>query len=134
MGNRRDPNFVVSRYEVSSDPENFARNPSMHIPDNPMQALMETLPFGEPVESAQEKEPLREAIAECMDLLSEQDRFIIHGINTERLSLGQLAKRLGVSKPHTMRLRDKAYDNLKEYLLTNKVVRDRMGIYDDDNG
>lgn len=129
---RRDPNFVSARYEVSSDPENFTRNPSRHIPESPLQALMEAQPHDEPRESVEEQAPLKEAIADCMMLLSDQDQFIINAINTERLTLAQLGKRLGVSKPHTMRLRDKAYTNLKVLLAGNQVVRDKMGFEDDD--
>jgi DNA-directed RNA polymerase specialized sigma subunit len=86
--------------------------------------------------SVQELQPLREAIAECIEQLDEQDRFIVDAINSEVISLEELGRRLGVSKPHAWRLRNRAYDRLKLILLEHPLIRERLGIYEDeaDNG
>lgn len=88
------------------------------------------------MESVIELQPLREAVASCIEQLDEQDRFIIDALNSEVISLQELGNRLGVSKPHAWRLRNAAYERLKSLLLENTLIRERLGIYEDeaDNG
>lgn len=90
----------------------------------------------ETMESVIELQPLREAVASCIEQLDEQDRFIIDALNSEVISLQELGNRLGVSKPHAWRLRNAAYGRLKSLLLENTLIRERLGIYEDeaDNG
>lgn len=87
------------------------------------------------VESVQELQPFREAVASCIELLNEQDRYIIDAVNSEMISLEELGNRLGVSKPHAWRLRNAAYERLRLHLLDNEIVRERLGLEDTtDNG
>ena len=80
------------------------------------------------IESVVELQPLREAIAECIEKLSDADRFIIDAINSEVVSLQELGDRLGVSKPHAWRLRNAAYERIKMHMLENTIIRERLGL------
>ncbi len=97
-------------------------------PDNPLEALMKTAPGESPETSMEELMPLREAVADCLDKLSEQDRWIIDSLNSERVSLQELGDRLGVTKTQAWRLRNKAHDRLKEIMLTNNTIRKKLGM------
>ncbi|NBX50616.1 hypothetical protein EBT25_11925 [bacterium] len=99
-------------------------------PETPIEALMMAASGEETVESVVELQPLREAIAECIEKLSDQDRFIIDAINSEMISLEELGSRLGVSKPHAWRLRNAAYERLRLHLLENPIIRERLGLED----
>jgi DNA-directed RNA polymerase specialized sigma subunit len=88
------------------------------------------------MESVIELQPLREAVASCIEQLDEQDRFIVDALNSEVISLQELGNRLGVSKPHAWRLRNAAYKRLQLLLLQNELIRERLGLDEDeaDNG
>ncbi len=88
------------------------------------------------MESVIELQPLREAVASCIEQLDEHDRFIVDALNSEVISLQELGNRLGVSKPHAWRLRNAAYKRLQLLLLENKLIRERLGLDEDeaDNG
>ena len=51
---------------------------------------MMAAPLTDTEESVVELQPLREAVAECIEKLNEQDRFIIDAINSEMISLQAL--------------------------------------------
>jgi DNA-directed RNA polymerase specialized sigma subunit len=99
-------------------------------PLTPMEALMVAEPYNEPEESLEELQPFREAVAECMEQLSEQDRYIIDAINSERVTLQVLGDRLGISRMHASRLRDAAFGQLRDIMLTNPIILKRLGIGD----
>jgi DNA-directed RNA polymerase specialized sigma subunit len=99
-------------------------------PLTPMEALMAAAPYDEPEESLEELQPFREAVAECMEQLSEQDRYIIDAINSERVTLQVLGDRLGISRMHASRLRDAAFRQLRDIMLTNPTILKRLGIGD----
>jgi DNA-directed RNA polymerase sigma subunit (sigma70/sigma32) len=101
------------------------------LPDNPMQALMEAAPGYEPVESLEELQPLREAVADCIDALEEQDRYVIDAVNSERATLQELGDRLGVSRMHASRLRDQAFTRLRVLMAEHPVIRKRLGLDDE---
>jgi DNA-directed RNA polymerase specialized sigma24 family protein len=92
-------------------------------PEDDWQALMEAVPGEEPVESKDALQPLREAVADCIDMLSEQDSFIINAMNSEQITYDELGKRLGVSLTHAWRLRNAAYKNLEQILERHEVIR-----------
>lgn len=104
-------------------------------PETPIEALMLAGNHENIEESVEELQPFREAVADCIDLLNEQDRFIVDAVNSEMISLEELGKRLGVSKPHAWRLRNAAYDRLRIHLLEHPIIRERLGLEDEaDNG
>ena len=83
------------------------------------------------IESVQELQPLREAIASCIEQLEEQDRFIIDALNSEMISLQELGERLGVTKTHAWRLRNAAYERLQLILSQHPIIRERLGFDDE---
>lgn len=103
---------------------------SQRRPATALEALMSAAPYEEPTESIEEVQPFREAVAECMEQLNEEDRYIIDAINSERVTLDVLGKRLGVSRMHASRLRDAAFGRLRVIMLTNPVIRARLNLGD----
>lgn len=83
-------------------------------------------------ESVQELQPIREAVADCIEKLDAQDQYIIDAVNSEMISLEELGRRLGVSKPHAWRLRNAAYDKLRLILLEHPLIRERLGLDEDE--
>jgi len=103
---------------------------SQRRPTTALEALMSAAPYEEPTQSIEEVQPFREAVADCMEQLNEEDQYIIDAINSERVTLDVLGKRLGVSRMHASRLRDAAFGRLKVIMLTNPLIRQRLGIGD----
>ena len=95
-------------------------------PETPLEALMQAAPGEDIRESVEELQPFREAVAQCIDKLDAQDRFIIDAVNTEMISLEELGKRLGVTKTHAWRLRNSAMDNLRKIMLQDPTVLERL--------
>lgn len=92
---------------------------------------MQAAPGEDTHESIVELQPFREAVVDCIEQLSEQDRFIIDAINTEMIPLDELGTRLGVTKTHAWRLKNTAMDNLRAIMLKNATIRERL-ILDDE--
>lgn len=99
-------------------------------PESPLEALMRAAPGQTPSESVEELQPFREAVADCIDLLDEQDRFIVDALNSEMISLDELGKRLGISKTHAWRLRNEAYNKLRDIMMGNPIIRKRLRLDD----
>ena len=96
-------------------------------PNTAMEALM--LSISDVVEeSVEELQPLREAVAICIEQLNEQDQFIVNAVNSEFLSYEELAKRLGVSKPHAWRLKNNAYAKLQQLLTMHPLIRKKVRV------
>ena len=96
-----------------------------------MEALMMAGVGEATIESVQELQPLREAIASCIEQLEEQDRFIIDALNSEMVSLQELGERLGVTKTHAWRLRNSAYERLQLILIKHPIIRERLNLDDE---
>ena len=96
----------------------------------PIEALMNTAPFQDAEESLIELQPLREAVAVCIEELNEEDRWIINGIMSESLSLQQIAKQLGVTKTHVWRLRNRAFERLQNIMERHPEIRRRVRVAD----
>lgn len=98
-------------------------------PQTMMEALM--LSTSDIVEeSVEELQPLREAVAMCIEQLNEQDQFIVNAINSEFVSFDELGKRLGVSKPHAWRLKNNAYARLQQLLTMHPLIRKKVRMVD----
>ena len=94
-------------------------------PQTMMEALM--LSTSDVIEeSVEELQPLREAVAMCIEQLNEQDQFIVNAINSEFISFDELGKRLGVSKPHAWRLKNNAYARLQQLLTMHPLIRKKV--------
>jgi len=93
-------------------------------PENEYQALMEAAPFDEIPVSKNRVNELREIVRDCVDMLLEQDKFIIHAIGYEQISYEELGKRLGISATHAWRLKQIAYKHLAEIIAVDgRVIR-----------
>lgn len=95
-------------------------------PETPIEALMQAAPGEDVRESVVELQPFREAVANCIEQLNEQERFIIDAVNTEMISLEELGERLGVTKTHAWRLRNSAMDSLRKIMLQDPTVLERL--------
>jgi len=97
-------------------------------PFSPMQALMESGPTLDARSSVTELQPLREAVADCIDVLSDQDRFMLEAIHIERITVRELAVRVGLHKSHTHRLVKAAEVRLRDACLTSPMVLAYLGV------
>lgn len=82
--------------------------------------------------SSEEIDALRNVVVYCIDMLSEQDRFIVEAINYEQLTYDQLGKRMGISNVHAWRLKQTAFKNLMNLLLEHKIIKEYLGEYNDE--
>jgi DNA-directed RNA polymerase specialized sigma24 family protein len=117
---------VPSNKEVPLTPFHEVTIRGPRRPETPMEALMQAVPGEEIKESVEELQPFREAVANCIEQLNEQDRYIIDAVNTERISLEELGERLGVTKTHAWRLRNAAMENLKKIMVQDPTVLERL--------
>lgn len=102
--------------EIPLDVDEILKYIAPTKPENEWQALMEAPPGYEPVEPKQTEDEFTDIVIDCIDLLLDQDRYIIHAIAYERISFEELGNRLGCSAPHAWRLKQIAYKNLGELL------------------
>lgn len=124
--------MAFSGREVPYDVFNLIPLLSSAKPENEIQALMEAGP-GQTIEtSSEEIDALRNVVVYCIDMLSDQDRFIVEAINYEQLTYDQLGKRMGISSVHAWRLKQTAFKNLMNLLLEHKTIKEYLGEYDDE--
>jgi len=90
---------------------------STYQPEDEYQALMEAKPFEEPETPKNVCNILQEIISECLEILLDQDKFIILAINYEQITYEELGQRLGISGVHAWRLKQIAYKHLQEVLM-----------------
>ena len=122
------PHTTMTKSDIPQDNYTFSSSYlSKQRPQTAMEALM--LSIDDNIEeSAEELQPLREAVAVCIEQLDEQDQFIVNAVNSEFLSYEQLAKRLGVSKPHAWRLKNNAYAKLQQLLTMHPLIRKKVRV------
>jgi predicted DNA-binding protein YlxM (UPF0122 family) len=99
-------------------------------PENPLQALMESMPNTGPEESVIELEPVREAVAEAVDMLTEEEQWVINALYSEQLSMSKVGKQLNVSKTHVFRIRNRALLKLQSLLQSHPTIRRRIQMAD----
>jgi len=95
-------------------------------PINIWQSLMQAAPGDIVKIPASEPNVIKEALLDCMEMLVDQDQFVIDAIIYEQITYPKLAERLGVSTPHAWRLTQTAFANLKELLLMHSTLRDHV--------
>jgi len=93
---------------------------------SPLEALIACAPSQEPEESVLEQLALREALADALDSLEEDDRWIFDMLIVVRLSLRFVGRVVGIPKTTLARRRDRIVADLRERLLENPVVRERF--------
>ena len=120
--------MVMSKSDIPQDNNVFITSyVNKQRPNTAMEALM--LSISDVIEeSAEELQPLREAVAICIEQLDEQDQFIVNSVNSEFLSYDELGKRLGVSKPHAWRLKNNAYARLQQLLVMHPLIRKKVRV------
>ena len=118
----------MSKSDIPQDNNVFITSyVSKQRPTTAMEALM--LSISDVIEeSIEELQPLREAVAGCIEQLNEQDQFIVNAVNSEFLSYEELGKRLGVSKPHAWRLKNDAYAKLQQLLTMHPLIRKKVRV------
>ena len=99
---------------------------AFHRAFSPIEALMSCPPAEDPEESVLEQLALREALADALDSLEEDDRWIFDMLIVVRLSLRFVGRVVGVPKTTLARRRDRIVADLQEQLLENPVVRERF--------
>ena len=94
----------------------------------PAGALMASRPGHEPPDSIVDRLPLHEALADCMDQLCAEDRYMLDAWHMEQVTIRALAERMGLHKSHTYRLVKRAETRLRDACLLNVTVQMYLGI------
>lgn len=97
-------------------------------PETMLEALMRAAPGDEPAESLEELQPVREAVADCIDQLTAEQRFVIEAIQAERISYRDLHRRLGCSLGKAWNLHRDATRTLRTLLEAHPVIRRRLNM------
>ena len=98
---------------------------------SPLEALITCAPAQEPEESVLEQLALREALADALDSLEEDDRWIFDMLIVVRLSLRFVGLVIGMPKTTVARQRDRIIADLRQRLLDHPVIKERLdGYYD----
>ena len=111
-----DPLLSAGRYQRSA----FGRAVS------PLEALVVCEPGNEPEESVLEQLSLRDAVADALDELDEDDRWLFDMLLVVHLSLRFVGLVIGMPKTTVARQRDRIIADLRQRLLANPVVRERF--------
>lgn len=127
MGKKQNPlnaGGVRREFTASSDFLAVLLNQRIVRPDNEMQALMESTPGSAEIVDKSKLQELREAVADCIDMLGERDIFIIDGIYSEKLTFQELSERLGYKDRSTILKRlKKIHVELKEHMTKHPVIQ-----------
>ena len=105
------------------------RSSVVYRPINEYDALLRAAPGNEPEESEAEVQALREVVAIGLELITDEHRFILEAVHSERVSIRDLGHRLGVSKSQAGRLVQQAQSALKEILQLHPLIRERIKMY-----
>jgi DNA-directed RNA polymerase specialized sigma24 family protein len=89
---------------------------------------MEARPEVDPLDSVVGLQPLREAVVDCLDALCERDRFMLEATHIERVTVRELAVRVGLHKSYTYRLVKRAEVRLRVECLQHPVVLEYLGV------
>ena len=100
-----------------------------HRPQTVYDALLRVAPFDEPEESIEEQDELREILADALDSLTEEERWIFLMLTKVKLSLRFVGRVLGVPKTTLARRRDRIVQKLQDELADSALVQRRLGIY-----
>ena len=112
-----NPLLFHGRYQQSA----FGREYS------PIEALVACVPHSDPEESVLEQLALRESLADALDTLEEDDRWLFDMLIVVRLSLRFVGRIIGMPKTTVARRRDKIIANLRDILADDPIVQERLG-------
>ena len=122
----------MNKKEILRDPIQFAwlfSQANLQYPKQPEtvnESLLQALPNTEPTRSAEENYHLREVVVGALDILEDEERWILNALLFERLSLRQAGHILQIPKTTLARRRDKILQKLKEHLLKNTTIKDYL--------
>lgn len=94
----------------------------------PMTALMQARPCHEPTDSIVDLLPLHEAVAACMEQLTDEDRYVLDAWHAEQITIRALAERMGLRKSYTYRLVKRAEARLRDACLVNPTIQVYLGL------
>lgn len=80
--------------ELPIDQVEIERIPDPATPRTMIQALMQAMPGFEEKISQEEPTPIKDALLESMELLTDQDKYIIDAVFWEQITFEELGKRL----------------------------------------
>jgi len=86
-------NFI-NRNEIPLDTAKLQNLADESQPINMWQSLMQTTPGNAPKFSSDQVDVIKEALLDCLDLLRDQDKFVIDAIIYEQITYPKLADRL----------------------------------------
>lgn len=89
---------------------------------------MGTMPYMDPDAPWPELQQLREALTDCLDLLGDEDRYVVEAIWFERITVRVLADRLGLAKSQAHRLCCRAVVRLGERCVEHPILQARYGL------
>ena len=96
---------------------------------SPLEALIACAPSQEPEESVLEQLALRDVLADALDSLEEDDRWIFDMLIVVRLSLRFVGLVIGMPKTTVARRRDRIIADLRQRLLDHPVIKERLDGY-----
>jgi DNA-directed RNA polymerase specialized sigma24 family protein len=97
-----------------------------HRCDTDLEALMGTPPCRDPDGAVDELQVIREALVDCLDQLSAEDRFVLEAIWFERVTVRALAVRLGIHKSRTHEISQRAVVRLGVVCAEHPVLLQRF--------
>lgn len=116
----------INRKEIPLDNYELYNLPDESQPMNIWQAMLQAAPGKAIKIPADQPDIIKEALLDCMEMLTEQDAYVIDAIIWEQTGYPTLAKRMGISTPHAWRLTQAAFANLKELLMMHSTLRDYL--------
>lgn len=84
------------------------------------------MPFDEPEVPQENLMELRDRVADCVERLPGRLKWVVNGIVNEGKSLQDIADELSFTKTHIWRLRNQAFEQLKEMMMTDTVIRKQI--------
>ena len=101
---------------------------SASLQPTPMASLMACRPHQDPTDSILDLQPLREAVAACMEELSDEDRYVLDAWHLEQITIRELAARLGLHKSYTYRLVKRAERRLRDTCVQDPLIQSYLGL------
>lgn len=95
---------------------------SDYRPDTAMQALMEAQPHNDPLVSREERLELRDVIADALDDLTEEERWIFEALYIRKLSLRQLCAEISMPLKTLWTRRNKVLLRLRDKLEVDPQI------------
>jgi len=115
-----------AKREIPLDVDAILDLASDYAPENEWQALMEAPPGTEPETPKNHPNPAVDVVRDCVEMLLDEDQYVVHAIHYERITYEELGTRLGCSAPHAWRLVQIAQKRLGELLLLDGRIKDLL--------